>query len=54
MDAKIDAQVEKEMQKRAGLRYLISLLLMESKPGAFLMSRFLMILSSSLMLMNSS
>ena len=35
---------------RAGLRCLISLSLMQSKPGAFLMSKLLMILFNSLIL----
>ena len=40
--------------KRASLRCLISLLLMRSVPGTFLMSKLLMILSKSLIVMNSS
>ena len=53
---KLIVTLKKKCEKfiRAGLRCLISLLLMQSKPGAFLISKYLMILSSSFMRINSS
>ena len=56
VDTKVDAHVENECRNliRSGLKCLINLLLIQSIPGAFLMSRLVTIYSISLMLMNSS
>ena len=53
---KLMHRLKKKCKKfiRAGLRCLISLLSMQSKPGALLMSKLLIILSNSLILTNSS